>query len=208
MPVGFRILYRLGITPWEHETPTQVKEVALGVAASPGHALGVAASPGHALDVGCGTGRDAVFLAEHGWTVTGVDAVPRALDTARRRSQAANVQVRWVAGDVTHIQQLDVGDGHDLVLDRGCFHGLSDHGRALCATGITSVAAPGALLLMMAFQPGRRGPLPRGISAEEIANRFGPAWTLQSATVDEGMKLPGPLRNAKPTWYTLRKQAP
>lgn len=196
MPVGFRLLYRLGITPWEHETPTQVKEAAVSAAAS----------PGRALDVGCGTGRDAVFLAENGWTVTGVDAVPRALDTARRRSQAANVEVRWVAGDVTHMQQLDIGDGHDLVLDLGCFHGLSDHGRVLCANGITSVAAPGALLLMMAFQPGRRGPLPRGISEQELANHFGSAWTLQSATVDEGMKLPGPLRNAKPTWYTLRKQ--
>ncbi len=71
--------------------------------------------------------------------------------------------VGW-AGDVTHMQQLDVGDGHDLVLDQGCFHGLSDHGRALCATGITSVAAPGALLLMMAFQPGSRPDCPRGVS--------------------------------------------
>lgn len=198
MPAGFRILYRLGITPWEHETPVQVKAVAGGAATS----------RGHALDVGCGTGRDAVFLAEHGWTVTGIDAVPRALDTARRRSTAAGVEVRWVVGDVTRLPELETGDGHDLVLDLGCFHGLSDHGRALCATGITSVAAPGALLLMMAFQPGRRGPLPRGISQEELTRHFGGAWTLRSAIVDEGMKLPGPLRNARPTWYTLQKQAP
>jgi SAM-dependent methyltransferase len=160
VPVGFRILYRLGITPWDHETPLQVKAVAGGAATS----------RGHALDVGCGTGRDAVFLAEHGWTVTGIDAVPRALDTARRRSTAAGVEVRWVVGDVTRLPELETGDGHDLVLDLGCFHGLSDHGRALGATGITSVAAPGALLLMMAFPPGRRGPLPRGISHPVIAS--------------------------------------
>ncbi len=36
-----------------------------------------------ALDLGCGTGRDAVYLALHGWRVTAVDRLPDALDRAR-----------------------------------------------------------------------------------------------------------------------------
>ena len=36
-----------------------------------------------ALDLGCGTGRDAVWLALHGWRVTAVDILPDALDRAR-----------------------------------------------------------------------------------------------------------------------------
>jgi SAM-dependent methyltransferase len=36
-----------------------------------------------ALDLACGTGRDAVFLAGHGWHVTAVDLLPDALDRAR-----------------------------------------------------------------------------------------------------------------------------
>ena len=36
-----------------------------------------------ALDLGCGTGRDAVFLALNGWRVTAVDHLPDALDRAR-----------------------------------------------------------------------------------------------------------------------------
>lgn len=36
-------------------------------------------SPGRALDVGCGSGRDAVYLAAHGWQVHGIDNLPDAI---------------------------------------------------------------------------------------------------------------------------------
>ena len=35
--------------------------------------------PGQALDLACGTGRNAVWLAEHGWEVTAVDGAPSAI---------------------------------------------------------------------------------------------------------------------------------
>jgi SAM-dependent methyltransferase len=46
--------------------------------------------PGHALDVAMGDGRNALFLARRGWTVTGFDVSPEALRRARdaaRREQ-------------------------------------------------------------------------------------------------------------------------
>lgn len=39
-------------------------------------------SPGRALDLGCGEGGDAMWLAEHGWQVVGVDISPTALERA------------------------------------------------------------------------------------------------------------------------------
>ena len=197
MSLWYRALYRLGLTPWERdEVPAEVRDIAAE-----------SAQPGRALDVGCGTGRDAVHLAQRGWSVTGVDAVPRALDAARKRAATGGVQVEWVQGDVTRLEDAGLDGGYDLVLDRGCFHGLPDDARAACARGVNALAAPGATLLMYGFSPGFHGPAPRGISAEEIVARFGSDWELASSERDPAAKLPGWMRNADPSWHRLKRRA-
>jgi methylase of polypeptide subunit release factors len=50
---------------------------------------GYAAPTARALDLGCGTGT--IYLATHGWDVTGVDMTPRALAIARHDATAASV---------------------------------------------------------------------------------------------------------------------
>ena len=78
MSRAYQIMYRLGITPWEHrEPPVPLTELVEGPGALP---------PGDMLDIGCGTGHDAIYCARHGWTVTGVDVVGRAVATARRNA--------------------------------------------------------------------------------------------------------------------------
>ena len=57
--------------------------------------------PGTALDLGCGEGADAVWLAQQGWTVTGVDLSPTALARAAEHARAAGVDgVQWQAHDL------------------------------------------------------------------------------------------------------------
>jgi SAM-dependent methyltransferase len=193
--VAYRILYRLGITPWERdEVPDPVKQAA----ARP--------QPGHALDLGCGTGRDAVHLAQQGWTVTGVDAVSKALGEARERAREGGVEVDFREGDVTRLEQLGLERGYDLVLDRGCFHGLADDERDRCAAGVNGLVAPGAELLIFAFSPGWHGPAPRGVSAEEIVQRFGPnEWALVETTLETPRGVPLWLRNTEMAWHRLRR---
>lgn len=191
----YRVLYRLGITPWERdEVPAPVRELAERYA-----------TPGRVLDVGCGTGRDAVDLSKRGWSVTGVDAVPQALEGAKRRADEAQANVNWVLGDVARLGSLPIGDSYTLVLDRGCFHGLTDAERASCAAGITSVTSPGACLLMLAFHPRRRGLGPRGVTRAQIEDHFAPAWQLASETPDPEARLPWWIGDAKPSWYELRR---
>jgi len=56
--------------------------------------------PGRALDVACGEGRNAVWLAELGWQVTGIDFSDVALGKAAELARARGVEVEWVAADV------------------------------------------------------------------------------------------------------------
>ena len=91
---------------------------------------------GTCLDLGCGTGTDAIYLAIHGWDITGVDAVPKALATARRDASAAGV-ARFVQGDVTRLHELGVGEGYALIVDFGCFHTLPEDRRPAYVAGVS-----------------------------------------------------------------------
>lgn len=57
--------------------------------------------PGRALDVACGEGRNALWLAEQGWTVTGVDFSAVAIDKARASAGQRGLVVDFLVGDVT-----------------------------------------------------------------------------------------------------------
>ncbi len=55
---------------------------------------------GRALDLACGEGRNAVWLAQHGWQVTGVDFSQVGLDKAARLAQQRSVPVQWLLTDL------------------------------------------------------------------------------------------------------------
>jgi len=57
-------------------------------------------APGRALDLACGEGRNAVWLAERGWRVTGVDFSDVALAKAAELAARRGVDVDWVVADV------------------------------------------------------------------------------------------------------------
>lgn len=59
-------------------------------------------APGRALDLGCGEGGDAVWLAEHGWTVTAVDISATAVERGRGAAVERGVadRIEWVAADL------------------------------------------------------------------------------------------------------------
>jgi SAM-dependent methyltransferase len=141
-------------------------------------------APGRALDLGSGTGRNAIYLAGHGWDTVGVEMAGYAVEVARIKAAAKGVSPRFVQGDVTRLPELDLGGPFNLFMDGG-------------AASVTAVAAPGARLIMVGF----RSPLGAGRNGEKLLKRLR-GWRLLGAGEVPGEQMyqyvsgPAPLRAA------------
>jgi len=58
-------------------------------------------SPGTAIDLGAGEGRNSLWLATRGWTVTAVDFSAVGLARGAQREAQLGVTVEWVCADAT-----------------------------------------------------------------------------------------------------------
>jgi len=98
------------------------------------------------LDAGCGTGRVAIELAHRGFTVAGVDADDRMLETARAKAP----DLSWVTADLADPDGIDdrVPAAVDLVLLAGnvmIFTDPGTEGRVLA--NLVARLKPGAALV-------------------------------------------------------------
>ncbi len=195
----FRLFYRIGFTPWDgHPIAQKLRDLVEGTDDAPPLPMG------SALDLGCGTGDSSIYLAQHGWKVTGVDFVPKALEKAR--AKAANLPVDFVGADVTRLSQTVTGTGFHLIVDNGCLHNMSDADREAYVREVSAVAAPDARLFIVAFRPGGRFGV-RGVEPAEMESRFSAGWTLLSAgdegDLDEARLSRGNAREQTPARYYL-----
>jgi SAM-dependent methyltransferase len=106
--------------------------------------------PGRAIDLGCGEGDNAIFLAQHGFSVTGVDFAPAAIAKARRKVDLAGVNVDLRVADLT--QMLDVGGPFDLLVDYGTLDDLTSVQRDAYVRHVVPLAGPGSQFLLWCFE--------------------------------------------------------
>ena len=57
-------------------------------------------TPARALDLACGSGRNALWLAEQGWSVTAVDGSPAAMEILRSQASSRGVTVSMKVADL------------------------------------------------------------------------------------------------------------
>ena len=199
MSLLFEFFYLVGFTPWDRgnlRTPPRLREAIEGPDRP---------APGRALDIGCGMGRHSIYLAQQGWQVTGVDAVERALRVARRRARERALTMDFVRGDVTRLDQAGVSGPFELLLDSGCFHGLSDEQRRRYGPSIAQVAAPDALLLMLAFGHRKSGFIGSlGAERAEIEKSLAGSWRIVSTAPADDLGRPPP-GGASASWYRLKR---
>lgn len=100
-----------------------------------------------ALDIACGTGRNAILLAQHGWQVLGVDISPVALGIAQQEARAQGADLDLVA------LNLDEWPLPQAYFDLICVFRFLD--RALCAR-LPTALKPGGTLIYETFTIAQR----------------------------------------------------
>ncbi len=185
--------YRRGRTPWDSGiTPPEV------VAFMEGDVEG-GVGPGRALDLGCGTGTNALYLADQGWEVVGIDFSELAIGAARTKLAASSLPgVTFHRGDVTQLTAEGITGCFDFVLDIGCFHGVPPTKRDHYVREVAAHTSAGATLLMFAFGSSMRAPGRHPTRESEIRRRFGASFEV--ARIELGTH---PLGAA---WFTLKRR--
>jgi ubiquinone/menaquinone biosynthesis C-methylase UbiE len=107
-------------------------------------------APADVLDVATGTGRWALYLAEHGARVVGIDESPEMLAVARAKARAANLPIRWVEGALEDGLPFPPERFDLVVCALALCHVLDLHQAiAVCSR----VLRPGGSLLITDFHP-------------------------------------------------------
>ncbi len=134
---------------------------------------------GSILDPGCGTGDNALFFAERGQAVLGIDFVAAPIEAARQKAEQRGVQAEFLQADALRLKEL--GRTFDNVIDSGLFHVLSDEDRRLYVENLAHVLDGGGRIFLMCFsdeEPGDAGP--RRISQGQLQEAFADGWTVES----------------------------
>ena len=70
-------------------------------------------TPGRALDLACGTGRNALCLAEKGYDVTAIDISPRAIALGEDMAREKGLKINWIVAD---LDNYDLKGQYDLIV--------------------------------------------------------------------------------------------
>jgi SAM-dependent methyltransferase len=163
-PISWDDRYQKGETPWDTGAPSS--ELCRVVAEVP-------IAPCRAIELGCGTGVNAVWLAQQGLDVTGLDLSSTAIEKARQRAEAAGVKVRFVAADLLRLPP-ELRGPFDFFFDRGCYHAVRRTDAAGYLATLRALTRPGSLGLVLTGNA--REPLEPGppvVSEEELRSELG-----------------------------------
>jgi len=168
----FAEMYAEGIPPWQIDRPQPevIRLIEQGKFESP------------VLDLGCGTGDNTIELARHGLVVKGLDAVPEALERARKKTEQAGLKQspEFILGDALRLAESRLKAR--TVLDCALFHTFSDEERGEYIRGLEAVLSPGGRLHILSFSElETRQPGPRRLSLLEITRSFAAGWRVEDS---------------------------
>ncbi len=165
--------YAGGDSPWDTGQPDShlVEMLEAGVIA-----------PCRVLEVGCGTGTNALWLAERGFDVLGIDIAKLAIERAEAKREAAHIDPAKARFALIDFLQDEVpGAPFDFVFDRGVLHVFDDADvRARFASRVADLLSPRGQWLSLAGStegPERDHGPPRR-SARDLVSALEPALEI------------------------------
>jgi len=137
--------------------------------------------PTQTLEIGAGTGTNALWLAERGFDVLGIDVAPLAVEqaSAKLEDRSRALHCRFATRDF--LTAAPPEGPFRFVFDRGCFHVFDEsEERARFAARVAAALAPGGLWLSLIGStegaPREIGPPRR--SAREVTLAIEPALEI------------------------------
>ncbi len=135
--------------------------------------------PTQTLEIGTGTGTNAIWLAERGFDVLGIDVAPFAVERANAKLGGRVPRCRFATLDI--LGSSPPGGPFQFVFDRGCFHVFDEpEERARFAARVAAALAPGGLWLSLigSTEGGPREMGPPRRSAREVTLAIEPALEI------------------------------
>ncbi|MFC0105003.1 class I SAM-dependent methyltransferase [Kibdelosporangium aridum] len=166
--------YHDGPAPWDIGGP---QPAVIRVAAEGGFT-------GPVLDAGCGSGENALHIAEQGLLVVGCDVAETALTRARAKAAERGLDVEFAVADVLRLDSL--GRRFATVLDCGLFHTFDRDERPGYVASLASVTEPGARLYLLCFSDEGPDTGPHPVSQDELRAAFTPStgWDIVALEAD------------------------
>jgi SAM-dependent methyltransferase len=188
----WNFLYLVGRSPWDTGvTPPELVEL-IEEGKIP---------PGRALDIGCGTGTNAIYLAQHGFQTVGADISCLAIKRARHKARRAGLPVKFYTGDVLRLgmpKRPGIIIPVDFALDIGCLHSLAAAQLQSYAGMLRRVLRIGGFYLLYAWGPRKLQGRFVGLMSEEtitaLGSYFHNIWTRE-----------GEERGAPSYWYLFER---
>jgi cyclopropane fatty-acyl-phospholipid synthase-like methyltransferase len=149
---------------------------------------------GSVLDIGCGSGDNALFFAQEGFDVWGIDSSSLAIQKAQKKAAERGLPVHFQVLNALELTKLN--KTFDTATDSGLFHALSDEDRPLFVKSLATVLSHNGIYFMLCFsdkEPPGYGP--RRVSEQEIRETFSDGWSInyiRPATFESNSRARGP----------------